>query len=113
MQVDAEPQIEPNLARLSMLDPSMLSAEARKRRFGDLGHLLPISGNSRNVQVSRQLTSLPHHLMTNHVSLRDISILLRVVSVGPSHTCQYRMGLCMSTEGSAGSIGDPTDAERG
>ena len=52
VQVEAEPQIEPNLARMSMLDPSMLSAEARKRRFGDLGHLLPISGNSRNVQVS-------------------------------------------------------------
>ena len=51
VRVEAEPQLGPNLAKMSMLDPSMLSLEARKRRYGDLGHLLPISGNSRNVQV--------------------------------------------------------------
>ncbi len=60
VQVEAEPRIEPNLARMSMLDPSMLSAEARARRFGDLGHLLPISGNSRNVQVGHLSASLPY-----------------------------------------------------
>ena len=60
VQIEAEPQIEPNLARMSMLDPSMLSADARARRFGDLGHLLPISGNSRNVQVSHLPASLPY-----------------------------------------------------
>ena len=56
MQVEAEPQINPNLARLSILDPSMLNMETRARRYGDLGHLLPISGNSRNVQVSHHAT---------------------------------------------------------
>lgn len=53
---EAQPQLEPNLAKLSMLDPSMLSMEGRGRRYGDLGHLLPISGNSRNVQVSNPPT---------------------------------------------------------
>jgi len=44
------------LGRESMLDASAMPTDGRQRRYSDLGHLLPISGNSRNVQVSCRST---------------------------------------------------------
>lgn len=51
MQVEVEPQPEVQPARNSLMDGGAPGTEGRQRRFGDMGHLLPISGNSRNVQV--------------------------------------------------------------
>ena len=44
---------EAQAPRNSILDATAMSMEGRKRRYGDLGHLLPMSGNSRNVQVRK------------------------------------------------------------
>ena len=42
---------EAQAPRNSILDATAMSMDGCKRRYGDLGHLLPMSGNSRNVQV--------------------------------------------------------------
>ena len=57
-QVDAEPETGAQPVRSSILDTSGPGTEGRPRRAGDLGHLLPISGNSRNVQVRPRSTWL-------------------------------------------------------
>ena len=51
LQTEVEPMAEAQAPRNSILDATAMSMEGRKRRYGDLGHLLPMSGNSRNVQV--------------------------------------------------------------
>ena len=57
-QVDVEPETGAQPASSSTLDTTGPGTEGRPRRAGDLGHLLPISGNSRNVQVRPRSTWL-------------------------------------------------------
>jgi hypothetical protein len=56
VQVEVEPETGAQPSRSSILDATGPGTEGRPRRAGDLGHLLPISGNSRNVQVRSRST---------------------------------------------------------
>ena len=70
-QVDAEPETGAQPVRSSILDTSGPGTEGRPRRAGDLGHLLPISGNSRNVQVR----PAQHLAAENHITFEQTVVL--------------------------------------